>query len=194
MSADFVRFNTERFHTEVKLSLRLDKDGRSEGSFLFPDRRVRMPHVGVVWNRRVHLPELPKLFPDEPELQEWMLEETKWAFSIAITMLKCPVVNPWEDNERLKFNKMLQMRRAAELGFEIPASILTDEPEAIRQFWDEGGGEIIMKKIRKGLIHMKSGRRVLFHTSRIPPEVQTNAALERLRFTPNLMQTHIPKK
>jgi glutathione synthase/RimK-type ligase-like ATP-grasp enzyme len=194
MNADFVRFNTERFHTEVKLTLTLDKRGRSEGSFFFPHRRVDISDVGIVWNRRVHQPELPDVFQDEPELQEWMLEETKWAFSIAITMLNCPVVNPWEDNERLKFNKMLQMRRAAELGFEIPASILTDEPDDIRQFWSDGGGEIIMKKIRKGLIHLKSGKRVLFHTSRIPPEAQTEAALERLRFTPNLMQTHIPKK
>lgn len=194
MDTDFIRFNTERFHTDVKLALTLDKRGHSEGSLLFPQRRVDISDVGIVWNRRVHQPELPELFQDEPELQEWMLEETKWAFSIAITMLNCPVVNPWEDNERLKFNKMLQMRRAAALGFEIPASILTDEPEAIRQFWSNSGAEVIMKKIRKGLIHMKNGRRVLFHTSRIPPEQQTNAALERLRFTPSLMQTHIPKR
>ncbi len=194
MRTDFMRFNTERFHTDVKLSLSLEKDGRGEGSFVFPNRRLRFSDVGVVWNRRVHQPELSEDFSDEPELQEWMLEETKWAFSIAITMFDCPVVNPWEDNERLKFNKMLQMRRAAELGFEIPASILTDEPEAIQKFWRDNAGEIIMKKIRKGLIHLKSGRRVLFHTSRIPPEAQTETALERLRFTPNLMQAHIPKK
>ena len=86
------------------------------------------------------------------------------------------------------------MKTAAEVGFEIPETLLTDEVDAIKLFWEEVRTEVIMKKIRKGLIVLRDGRRVLFHTSRIPPEAQTPASLERMRFAPAFLQAHIPKK
>jgi hypothetical protein len=46
--------------------------------------------------------------------------------NISFTLIQAPIVNPWEINERLKFNKWLQMKRAVELGLEIPDSRLTN--------------------------------------------------------------------
>ena len=194
MGVDFVRFNTESFHSIVKICLRLNSSGRFAGSFRFPESELQFEDVGVVWNRRIHDPELKEVFVDEPDLQDWILQETKWTFNAAMTMFDCPIVNPWEINERMKFNKLIQMKIAAEVGFEIPETIVTNEPHQMKSFFGEAHSEVIMKKIRKGLVTMKDGRRFLFHTSRIPPEAQNDASLERLKFAPAFLQTHIPKK
>lgn len=194
MGADFIRFNTETFHAAVKMSLRLNSNGRFDGVFQFPQRKLLFEEVGVVWNRRVHDPEVSNDLDREPDLRDWILQETKWAFNTAMTMFDCPIVNPWEINERMKFNKLIQMKVAAEVGLEVPETLVSGEVDRIGEFWNEVKGEVIMKKIRKGLITLSDGRRVLFHTSRIPPEAQTNASLERMRFAPSLLQVHLPKK
>jgi glutathione synthase/RimK-type ligase-like ATP-grasp enzyme len=194
MEADFVRFNTETFHTAVQMSLRLGSNGRFDGAFQFPQRKLPFEEVGVVWNRRVHEPEASNELDREPDLRDWVLQETKWAFNTAITMFDCPIVNPWEINERMKFNKLIQMKTAAEVGLEVPETLVTDELDRINEFWGEVKGEVIMKKIRKGLITLSDGRRALFHTSRIPPEAQTPVSLQRMRFAPSLLQAHIAKK
>lgn len=190
----FVRFDTETFHSKVKLSLRLGSDGIPNGGFAFPDRFLRFESIGAVWNRRVHEPTVEGTLDHEPELRDWMLKESMGALHMAFSMFDCPVVNPWEINERLKFNKMLQMRRAAELGFEIPDSCVVDDPGDIRRFWKEVQGDVIFKKIRKGLFFLKDGKRILLHTSRIPAEKQTEASAHRMRFAPIFMQRHIPKR
>jgi glutathione synthase/RimK-type ligase-like ATP-grasp enzyme len=189
-----VRFDTETFHTGVKLSLRLRSDGIPDGGFAFPDRLLRFEQIGAVWNRRVHEPVLESPPGQEPEFLDWMLKESMGALHMAFSMFDCPVVNPWEINERLKFNKMLQMRRAAQLGFEIPDSCVVDDPEDIQSFWKEVRGDVIFKKIRKGLFFLKDGKRILLHTSKIPAEKQTAASAHRMRFTPIFMQRHIPKR
>lgn len=194
MGIDFERFNTDEFQLVVKLVLDLDSRGNFRGSYRFPKRKVNFEDVGVVWNRRIHEPRLGNELDQEPELKEWMTDESLWAMNISFTLFDAPVVNPLEQNERLKFNKWLQMKRAAELGLEIPDSRLTNETEAIREFWEITDHEMIFKKIRKGLFKMKDGRVLLVHTSKITEDKFNDEGLTRMRFCPMFLERHIPKK
>ena len=111
MNANVVRFNTETFNSAIRLSFE---------------------EIGVVWNRRVHEPNISDELNHEPDLKDWMLQEAKWSLSVAMTMFTCPIMNPWEINERMKFNKLIQMRTAAEVGFEIPKTLITNKPLTAR--------------------------------------------------------------
>lgn len=190
----FVRFNTEEFQKTVKLILRLDTTGNFEGEYLFPNKKLPFEEIGAVWNRRIHEPELGTELDYDTELKTWMTDETIWALNISFTLFQCPVVNPFEINERLKFNKLTQMQRAASLGLEIPLTCMTNHLPEIEKFWQKAQKEVIFKKIRKALFHFKNGKRMLVHTNKIPEEKFTPENLQRMRFCPMFFQSHIPKK
>ena len=191
---DFVRFNTDEFQKSVKLTLTMEPNGSFGGKYHFPDRDLDFREIGVVWNRRVHEPELGEDLQGEPEIKQWMIDESFWGMSISFTLIDAPVVNPWEINERLKFNKMLQMKRAAELGLEVPSTCITNNLDEIREFWKHVGGEMVFKKIRKGLFAMSDGRVLLVHTNQIPKDSFNEQTIQRMRFCPMFLQRHIPKK
>ena len=194
LNAEYIRFNTEEFQTKVKFVVDLSSDGILNAAYMSPDWELNFDDIGVVWNRRVHDPDLGDELDYNPELKEWMQDETTWGLSNSFTLINAPIVNPWEDNERLKFNKWIQMRRAAELGFEIPASRMTNNRESIREFWETTKHEMIFKKIRKGLFKFEGEKTLIVHTSKIPEEKFDDQALDRMRFCPMFFQEHIPKK
>lgn len=193
LNANVVRLDTDTFHKDIKCSMYLDAEGKFNGSYTFSDSVISFDQVSTVWNRRIHDPEIDKIFSD-PELIEWSKEETFWAMNISFTMFQCPVVNPWEVNERLKFNKIFQMRKAAEIGFEVPESCITDEKSSIFSFWNKVGQEMIFKKIRKGLFYLSNGQRVILHTNKISHEKFNEESVERMVLVPIFLQRHIPKK
>ncbi len=189
-----IRFNTEEFQRSVKVTMSLGSGSNTEGRFLFPDFQLPFDSIGTVWNRRVHEPLPNETLSYEPDLQSWATEESSWGLHIAISALTCPIVNPWEVNERLKFNKLLQMQRAVDCGFEVPATCISSDLQELDSFWNRFDTGVIVKKIRKGILHLKDGRRMLFHTTFITPEQRNAAMLESMRFTPVFMQEHIPKR
>jgi glutathione synthase/RimK-type ligase-like ATP-grasp enzyme len=189
----FARFNTEEFHSKVKTVMYLSAHGEFRGRYEFPDLILPFEQIGVAWNRRIHAPKMDYDLGD-PELQSWMADEAEMAMNISFTMLGCPVINPWEINERLKFNKMAQMQRAASLGLDIPLSCMTNNLSEIREFWKVAEEKVIFKKIRKGLFRFSSGETLLLHTSKIPKEMMTEENLQRMRFSPMFLQEHIPKR
>lgn len=191
--AKFVRFNTEKFHSQIKTVMHLAASGEFRGRYEFPDLVLPFDQIGVAWNRRIHEPELGYDLGNA-ELQAWMADEAEMAMNISFTMLQCPVINPWEINERLKFNKMIQMQRAASLGLTVPLSCMTNNLLEIKEFWKEANEEVIFKKIRKGLFKFSNGETLLLHTSKIPKEMMTEENLVRMRFSPMFLQEHIPKR
>lgn len=193
-NADFVRFNTEEFQKIVKFRVDLNSSGQLNSYYRFPDRLLNLSDIGVVWNRRPHKPELGSELDYEPALKEWSEEETWWGLNASFTLLKAPIINPWEVNERLKFNKWIEMERAASLGFEIPISCMTNEPDSIKDFWETINHQMIFKKIRQGLFFMKDGKRFVLHTSAVPEDKMTDEFIKRMRFCPVFLQENIKKK
>lgn len=193
-SVDFIRFNTEEFQKSVKFTVDLSSSGEVSGHYRFPDRDLHFEEIGVVWNRRIHEPTISDELDNEPDLKQWMLDECIWGLNNSFTLIAAPFVNPWEENERLKFNKWVQMKRAAELGFKVPLSRMTNDLNAIGKFWEYTEHEMCFKKIRKGIFNMNDGRTLIVHTSKIPPEKMTEQGIQRMRFCPMFFQAYIPKK
>ena len=172
----------------------MDCWGEYSARYHFPDTTLPFEDIGAVWNRRVRTPELPTIWSQEPDLQNWMIEEVRNALYISFTLFKAPVVNPWETNERIKFNKIFQMRRAAELGFEVPLTCLTNNLEEMQQFWETASGNVVLKKIRKGIFQMSGGKRYILHTAHLSPHQMSEDRIADFRFAPVLLQEHLEKK
>ncbi|MCR4280333.1 MAG: hypothetical protein NUV82_02825 [Candidatus Komeilibacteria bacterium] len=194
MGIESVRFDTDQFQKSIKLDMSLKENGSVTGVYRFETHSLNFEDIGVVWNRRIHEPDLGNQFDSNPDIKDLILTESTWAMNLSFTMIKSTIVNPWEINEKLKFNKWVQMQRAAEMGFKIPISCLTSSSDMIKDFWDLTGKEMIFKKIRKGLLIKKDGKRILIHTSKIPESSFNDETISRMRFYPMFLQKHINKK
>ncbi len=189
----FVRFDTDQFQKKVKMVLDLKTNGQFQGLYKFPDRDLSFEDVGVVWNRRVHDPQLKEL-SGEPILYEWALEESRYALYSSFSQFEIPVVNPWVGNEHLKYDKLRQLRSAVRFGFSIPQTRLTNDLESIKSFWQEVNNEMIFKKIRLGRLEFPDGKKMVIHTSKVKPETMVADQLHRLDYCPLLLEEHIQKK
>lgn len=180
--AEFLRFNTEDYPLAVQLCW------RPEGmSFQFDGEQLRLDRVDAVWYRR---PRPPQLADDLPPAQaRWAVGEAAEALQGVWRTLDALWVNH-PDANRLAESKPGQLRAAAALGFEIPPTVITNDPAVLGEFVD-AQPETICKPLLDGLVPDEVGVEQLFFTSRLAPE---SLRVEDLGPEPYLFQGLVEKK
>jgi len=194
MNLPFIRFNTDQFQEVITMTLDLDNDFGFTGVYHFPDRDVCFDEIAVVWNRRVHPPKVNEELDCDPMYKQWALEESRYGLYSSFSQIRAPIINPWIENERLKYDKLLQMREARKFGFSVPQTRITSNLENIWSFWEEVNHDMIFKKIRHGRFEFEDGRRFVLHTSKVREEDMSREQLPRMKFCPLFLEEHIPKK
>src|SRR5262245_3999009 len=129
------RFDTDLFPSEVRLTARAGADSGHRLSFrgeeLDPDR------VSAVWNRKIWTPRLDERL--NPRMREGALRESAAALAGFLDGLhRARWIDP-PDVVRQAGNKLLQLRIAREIGLEVPRTLMTNDPEAVRAFRAEHG-------------------------------------------------------
>jgi glutathione synthase/RimK-type ligase-like ATP-grasp enzyme len=94
------------------------------------------------------------------------------------------------------------LRRAAQLGFEVPRTLITTDPEEVRAFYEACHGQIIFKVMSDPFLG--APKVVQKHPDQLPPEpYETHttlitkeelAMLDSVRLVPCLFQEYIPKQ
>lgn len=142
---DPIRLNTDDVPTNTRMSLGLEKDAESwTGSIeiLTNGRSIDPSRVRSVWWRR------PTAFalPTELSKQERMFAqgEIDHALRSFWSSLDCYWINH-PDHVRQASWKGEQLQRAARLGFEVPSTLVTTDPEQARDFYDTHDGRVIFK-------------------------------------------------
>jgi glutathione synthase/RimK-type ligase-like ATP-grasp enzyme len=93
------------------------------------------------------------------------------------------------DAVEIACSKPHQLQEAVRLGFKTPKTLISNEPEALRAFYDEFNGDVVYKTLSRGLGE-NDGQGV--YTNRVAPK-----HLEMLysaTTAPCLFQEHIPKE
>ncbi len=143
--------------------------------------------ISSVWFRRTQLPIINELPLNE---RIYILNETdsliKNLFSI--------IDGKWISDPFSVYkaeNKLLQLKIAKQLGFEIPSTLITTSKEQLKSFYKEQEGRIIVKPISQTRIDNKESPSFIF-TNRITQE-QINA-LDDFDLTPCIYQKEIEKE
>jgi predicted ATP-grasp superfamily ATP-dependent carboligase len=182
--APFVRFNTEDYPTETLLRW---TDGGA-GELRFSDRNVDLDDVRSVWYRR---PVPPALSPGLPPGQTaWAAAESREALDGLWRTVDTRWVNH-PDRNRLADSKPEQLRRARDLGFAVPTSLITNSGNLAREFVAAQAASVVCKPLFSGRIETNTGLR-LFFTSQL--DAQAVAALDELGPEPYLFQALITKR
>jgi hypothetical protein len=88
-------------------------------------------------------------------------------------------------------NKLEQLTTASSLGFEVPATLVTQDPSCLRTFYRDHSGQVIAKPLYQGYIDNPNGNDYLVYTNQIKDS--DLADMSDLRLCPTLFQEFVPK-
>ncbi|WP_157649645.1 MvdC/MvdD family ATP grasp protein [Burkholderia ubonensis] len=168
----------------------------SQTAAFYPDRRrdewltlagKSIPAPTSIWYRRVRVPAVPDGM--DPGIYKFCVEESRALLLGSITSretrwMSAPT-SVWQAE-----HKPFQLSVAAELGFRIPRTVITNDPNVIRDAFHELGG-MIVKPVRSGyVVHDGVGHSVF--TSQLLAEHLDE--LDSARLSPSIYQELIPKR
>lgn len=183
-----VRFDTADFPLHSTL-IAHNRVGSWDGAIAFQHRSIHFDQITSVWYRR------PTSFELDPTLtpsgQQFASAEARMAIGGLLRSMDCLWVNHPEKMVTADY-KPLQLKLASTCGLNIPSTLITNDPGAVIDFYEQCQGQMIYKTLSGGMIVSESGDVVSIYTSR----VTTDDLKERLRVqhTACLFQEYVPKK
>jgi MvdC family ATP-grasp ribosomal peptide maturase len=181
------RLNTERFPVSLKLSARIGND-RAAHLITEAGAQVFAEEVRAVWARKLWTPRMESDLDER--FREMCVRESVAAFEGFLDALHdARWVNDIE-RERAAENKQRQLRIAVGVGLRIPRTLVTNDPAAARQFFEETEGRMVAKLLRPLTVSMNADSDFIY-TSRVSAEDLADA--ETLRHSPMVFQELIPK-
>lgn len=181
------RLDTDRFPTEIRLIVEY---GRSAPrmQLLTADEEVAISEVSAIWHRRLHI---GGLLPGEMDgqLRGASQLESRATLMGMVASLQCFYLDP-VSNIRHAQNKQLQLQLAQQLGLVIPKTLITNDPDSVRQFYRGCEGNVVAKMLSSFAVCEEGQERVVF-TNAVKAEDLED--LESLRFSPMTFQERISK-
>jgi MvdD family ATP-grasp ribosomal peptide maturase len=183
-----IRFDTDRYPTEVRLSAYYGKTG-DERLMLTNDQGVfNLREVTAIWHRRLNYgAQLPRTL--DRQLRHASLGETRAAAQGMLASLKAFRMDALPHIRHAE-NKQLQLQVARELGLEIPRTLTTNDPSAVKVFAESCESGMVTKMLSSFAVY-EEGRELVVFTNPVKPE--DLADLSGLSLCPMTFQEMIPK-
>jgi glutathione synthase/RimK-type ligase-like ATP-grasp enzyme len=140
-----------------------------------------------VWFRRTKLPEIHGLDGAD---KMYVLDEIDSFFKNLFTSIPSKWLSLPSSVYEAE-NKILQLRIAKEIGFNVPATLITNSKERLTRFYDECGGEMILKPISQTRIQYGKSASFIF-TNPVTSEVMER--INEYDLTPCIYQKKIEKE
>lgn len=184
------RLDTDKFPLEVQLTAHFDKS-KSYHQIEYGAHSIGTEQVQAVWMRRIWEPALSQELA--PQYRAACVKESQATLAGFWDSLKAA---RWVDDlERINAanNKLRQLRVAAEVGFAIPQTLITNKAESAREFFHQVNGKMVSKLLTALSHSMAANSESLFvYTSAVKAEDLLDA--ESLRYCPMVFQAQIPKQ
>lgn len=180
--ADYVRFNTEDYPEATRFSW----EPQSPPRIAIGGRELELDGSASIWYRR---PVPPRMRADLPaDAAAWASAEADSALTGLWRTQEALWVNHPQANDRAS-SKQEQLRTAARLGLDVPRSLVTNEPERVREMAADVPSGLVCKPLHSGHLSI-DGKEGLFFTSRLP---SVDGDLLGLGREPYLFQEFVPK-
>ncbi|MET0795512.1 MAG: MvdC/MvdD family ATP grasp protein [Polyangiaceae bacterium] len=181
-SDDVVLLNLNDFPQRMFIDQYLPTSGADSFSLTLPDnRRLPMDSVRAVWWRR------PQGYgvPTEgmaPQARHFALSEAATAFQGMWQSSECLWVNDIV-RDAAASHKPWQLHLAKQCQLTVPETLITNNPQHARVFWEQCGGEVIYKPFIQTLHSWRETRKLK------PEEL---ALLDSVKLAPVIFQRLIP--
>ncbi len=180
-----LRFDTDRYPTTAGLSTLQSHTG--SGLVVADGQRVPVESLHAVWYRRFAAG--GRLPPSLGDTREAAVGETRRTLHGAIANLPCFQLDPLAAVQRTH-HKELQLRLAAQLGIEVPRTLVTNRADDAREFWHRLEGRVVTKMQHSFAIY-RDGRENVVYTTRV--RESDLDALDGLSLCPMTFQQELVK-
>jgi MvdC family ATP-grasp ribosomal peptide maturase len=181
------RLDTDRFPSTVQLSAHTGND-RAVHLITDAGAQVSSAEIRAVWLRKLWTPQMDAGLDER--YREMCIRESVAALEGFLDAFHdVRWVNEIQ-RERAAENKLRQLRLAGQAGLRIPRTLVTNDPAAVRHFFDETAGQMVAKLLRPLTASMNADA-LFVYTSRVREEDLAFAGT--LRHSPMVFQELIPK-
>ena len=183
-----IRFDTDRYPTEVRLSAYYGRGGEERLTLANEEGEFDLSEVGAVWHRRLNLgARIPQTL--DRQLRHASLTETRAAAQGMLASLKAFRVDPVQHIRHAE-NKQLQLCVAREVGLDTPRTLTTNDPATVRAFAAECEGGMVTKMLSSFAVY-EGGQELVVFTN--PVHGEDLADLSGLSLCPATFQEAVPK-
>ena len=183
-----IRFNTDCYPTEVLLTAYYAKSGDERLTLTNGEGEFDLREVDSIWHRRLYIgARLPAGL--DKQLRQASLGEASAAVHGMLASLKAFRMDHLHHIRRAE-NKQLQLQVARELGLDIPRTLTTNDPAAVRAFAKSCESGIVTKMLSSFAIY-DEGKELVVFTNAVKPEDLED--LSGLNLCPATFQELIPK-
>ncbi|MCA2186297.1 MvdC/MvdD family ATP grasp protein [Nonomuraea cavernae] len=184
--ADVVVFDPASFPTAATLEISHSGDGSTRRVLGRDGRRIVLDELTALWYRRPLDPVVdPRVTaPDHVAEECRLMTEGLWD---SLGCLTVPASRPVIDRAA---RKPYQLELAGRLGFELPATLITNDPESFLDFYDRHEGRVITKPVHGNRLEADGERFGRFAAPVTPMDV---AYADALRLCPVIIQAYVPK-
>jgi MvdD family ATP-grasp ribosomal peptide maturase len=185
---EVIRFDTDRYPTEVRLSAYYGKAGDERLVLTNNEGEFNLREVDAIWHRRLNYgAQLPTTL--DRQLRSASLGETRAAAQGMLSSLKAFRMDAVQHIRHAE-NKQLQLQMARTLGLEIPRTLTTNDPFAVQVFAESCESGMVTKMLSSFAVY-EEGRELVVFTNPVKPE--DLADLSGLSLCPMTFQEMIPK-
>jgi len=187
--AEYIRLSFEDYPQHLKINYTLG--GAIESSFIFQSRVIPFSSISSIWYRRPGYPVYnAKLHSDVKEL---VAEETEKLTSSFWCQFDVYWMSRPDYILRAEY-KPLQLQIAQQIGWTIPRTLITNDPNTALDFYEENNKNIIIKPISRSWLDLTQGdkkQEIIFFTTPVTPEKLHQ--LQSVEYCPTLLQQRIIK-
>jgi glutathione synthase/RimK-type ligase-like ATP-grasp enzyme len=188
--ADFVRFHTEDFPARASLSIGYGPSGQMRSLLRVDERTIDLANVQSVWSRRPR-PPVPHERIQDAAARKFVAEESLDFLRDLWHALDCLWLPGQPTEIRRGQYKAAQLRVAGELGFELPPTLVTNNPDEFLDFYRQHNGNIISKLAGFGF-QDAVGNTFVRYTEVVPKRAVGYAAA--IEYCPVILQAYVPKQ
>jgi hypothetical protein len=187
---EVVRFDPARFPSEAEVSLAFTAAGVPAYTLRVDGQSTDLQRVTAVWDRRRRLAVAPSESGDRAS-RAYVSQECKTFLQNVWSCLDCRWV-PAVRSDMLRAQlKAPQLKLAAALGFELPPTLVTNNPEDVLDFYRQHNGDLISKVIGSPAIS-RDGESFGRFTE--PVSKRDVGYTRAVRSCPIIFQARVPKR
>lgn len=192
--ARVVLFDDAQFPSQASFAVRYSSNRGLTHELQVNGERIDLGDVRVIWDHRPGRPQPAKELPARS--RRFAAEDSGRFMDDVWRSLDCRWVPAHKDVVFRAQHKASQLELARTLGFEIPPTLITNDPSEFREFYRRHGGRIIAKVFHRGIHRLENDPSepspVLCMT-----QIVSNRDIgyaESIRYAPVIFQAYVPKR
>jgi MvdD family ATP-grasp ribosomal peptide maturase len=181
------RFDTDLFPTEIRLIAHYGGDSKRL-VLVSEQAELDLQDVSAIWHRRLNIGgKIPKTM--DAQIRGASVGESRATVMGMLASIKAFRVDPVQRIRHAE-NKQLQLEVARELNLEVPRTLITNDPGAVKEFAKTCETGIITKMLSSFAVYEEGKERVVFTNPVKPQDLED---LSGLRLCPMTFQEMVPK-